>query len=52
MTQPPDPASPQPTSPEEADADQDVPTLAELRERARKLDEEVRRHLEALAGGR
>jgi hypothetical protein len=27
---------------------QQLPTLAELRERAKKLDEEVRRHLELL----
>jgi hypothetical protein len=29
--------------------DDEIPTLAELWERAEKLDEEVRRHLESLA---
>jgi hypothetical protein len=32
--------------------EQPVPSLAELNERAKKLDEEVRRHLEALKKGK
>jgi hypothetical protein len=31
--------------------EQQLPTLAELRERAEKLDEEIRKHLEALKNG-
>jgi hypothetical protein len=33
------------------DESHELPTLAELRERKEKLDEEVRRHLEALEQG-
>lgn len=39
---------PPPAEDEECGEEQSAPTLAELCERARALDEEVRRHLEAL----
>ena len=45
------PRTPGPASPggQQQHREQQEPTLAELRERAKKLDEEVRKHLEALA---
>jgi hypothetical protein len=41
------PRTAEPASP--GGQEQREPTLAELRERAKKLDEEVRKHLEALS---